>query len=550
MQKDVFISYKAEELEEARWVRDVLEANGISCWMAPDCIQGGASYASEIPQAIRGAKAFVLILSSKSQASKWVSREVDIAINEGKVILPFMLENCKLKDDFNFYLTNVQRYAAYENKSAAIEKMLRELKGIIGGGDGISFTASTPEKKEEKKEEVSFFKSKTFFLIAVAIVLVIAIVITVALPKDKDDASSPTATENPSDMLPPVYIAPEMSDELFDFTIDMGDGIIQLPCDYSVLSNMGWTISSSGTSDTSKVLGKETLSFNMSKNGKKIGVMVYNTSGHAREVKDCLVGGIEWDGSITDIKLAKGITVLSDVDAIVEAYGAPGYRNDGTDYVSLRYYSDKNNSNGVSFMCYTKADYLKYSSITVINQKESNEKTETKTERPEYLSKYVAPSSMGSGFSSVISVEGKLYELPAPVSEFINDGWNIKESSGDVPAGNTASITLSKGEARLSVIVKNYSEYQVAVENCAVYTVSVSDYDKVNVQIALGVDFNSSFDSINSSSDKLDYYEGSYSHMWSYSEYKERDYSINIDMEKETGKVSRIRLSNQNWSYK
>lgn len=130
--KDVFISYKAEEFDEANWVKSVLENNGISCWMAPSCIPGGSSYAVEIPHAIKAAKVLVLILSSKAQASPWVSREIDLALNEGKVVLPFMLENCALKDDFNFYLTNVQRYTAYENKVAAMEKMIREIKAIIG----------------------------------------------------------------------------------------------------------------------------------------------------------------------------------------------------------------------------------------------------------------------------------------------------------------------------------------------------------------------------------------------------------------------------------
>jgi len=73
-----------------------------------------------------------LILSSKAQSSRWVSKEVDLAINEGKIILPFMLENCPLKDDFYFYLTNVQRYTAYEDKNSAIEKMIKEIRSIIG----------------------------------------------------------------------------------------------------------------------------------------------------------------------------------------------------------------------------------------------------------------------------------------------------------------------------------------------------------------------------------------------------------------------------------
>ncbi len=151
--KDVFISYKAEEIEEAGWVKSVLESNGISCWMAPSCIPGGSSYAVEIPNAIRQAKVFVLVLSSKAQDSQWVSREVDLAINEGKIVLPFMLENCALKDDFNFYLTNVQRYSAYENKVAAMEKMIREIKAIVGSGENELVIEKPPvtSKKTEKK---------------------------------------------------------------------------------------------------------------------------------------------------------------------------------------------------------------------------------------------------------------------------------------------------------------------------------------------------------------------------------------------------------------
>ncbi|MCR5783454.1 MAG: TIR domain-containing protein [Clostridia bacterium] len=129
--KDVFISYKSEEFAEANWVKTTLESNGISCWMAPMSIPGGSNYAVEIPKAIRSAKAFVLILSGKCQLSKWVPRELDQAINESKPIFPFMLENCPLKDDFSFYLSNVQRFAAYEDRSEAVRKLIYEIRAIV-----------------------------------------------------------------------------------------------------------------------------------------------------------------------------------------------------------------------------------------------------------------------------------------------------------------------------------------------------------------------------------------------------------------------------------
>ena len=130
--KDVFISYKVEETAEAMWVKNTLEQNGISCWMAPASIPGGSSYAKEITHAIESCKVLVLILSQKAQLSTWIPKEIDMALNCRKVILPFMIENCKLVDDFNFYLNNVQRYEAYLNKSSAIELMIKQIQAVTG----------------------------------------------------------------------------------------------------------------------------------------------------------------------------------------------------------------------------------------------------------------------------------------------------------------------------------------------------------------------------------------------------------------------------------
>ena len=94
---DIFISYKSEEYPEASWVKSVLEENGLSCWMAPMSIPGGSSYAEEIEDAIENCRVYVLILSQKAQESKWVQKELDMALNREKVILPFMIENCRLQ---------------------------------------------------------------------------------------------------------------------------------------------------------------------------------------------------------------------------------------------------------------------------------------------------------------------------------------------------------------------------------------------------------------------------------------------------------------------
>lgn len=148
--KQVFISYKSEEFDEALWVKNTLEAQGITCWMAPMCITGGASYAAEIPAAINNCTVFVLILSEKVQRSKWVPRELDQAINAGKTIMPFMLEDCPLIDEFKFYLSNIQRYYAYQDKLGTMDIMSRQIRAILGIPDPV---IPEPPKPEPPKSE-------------------------------------------------------------------------------------------------------------------------------------------------------------------------------------------------------------------------------------------------------------------------------------------------------------------------------------------------------------------------------------------------------------
>ena len=129
--KEVFISYSTVDTVNAETVRNVLEKNGLSCWMAPRDIPGGSNYTKEIPIAIRNCKVFVLILSKNAQTSQWVLKELDSAVNCGKVILPFMLEDCILNDEFNFLLTGAQRYAAYQKKAEAMETLISRIRGIL-----------------------------------------------------------------------------------------------------------------------------------------------------------------------------------------------------------------------------------------------------------------------------------------------------------------------------------------------------------------------------------------------------------------------------------
>lgn len=156
--KQVFISYSSKDFSQAQTVRNVLEQNGITCWMAPADIPGGSNYTKEIPIAIRGCQAFVLMLSNNAQNSHWVLKELDSAVNAGKIILPFQLEDVPLSDEFNFLLTGAQRYDAYQRKSEALNLLVARIKAIIGAAapEEPQLEPLQPEAQEPEPEKTPF----------------------------------------------------------------------------------------------------------------------------------------------------------------------------------------------------------------------------------------------------------------------------------------------------------------------------------------------------------------------------------------------------------
>lgn len=448
-------------------------------------------------------------------------------------------------------------------------------------GDDMPTSMPTEERKSVEKVDVdrsgsgsavienvnqSKGKSKVgiIAIAAVAVIAIIALIVVLLISKGDDvekpvdDEGSSISTQAPdnntTDNSSNEDVEIIMSDDLYDFTFELEGVIYQLPCKYDDLTKNGWTISSTGYNSDSKIAGNSYDSFYMSKDGRKIMVYSYNMSGNAKPIKECKIGGIECEAyNEVDFVIAKGITVQSSVEEIKNAFGVPGYSNSGSDYESMTYYAKKDSSyNSVKFHCYTDGTY---SSIEMKNFIETeDDKTTTSTERPDYLDEYKTPTAMGNDLkSAVVKIEGDLYQLPAPVSEFIDNGWKITQQSGDVVAGGTDSVRVEKNGKKLDLYIVNYAEYQTTVENCAVYKVYADEYN--NASVLVGSDAKSitvgtsKADVDGTVSDDFDYYEGTYSHSYSYSEYKDRDFSVSISVDKETGKVSSISVSCKTWEY-
>ncbi len=133
MAHDVLISYSSKDKEMAVAICNKFETNKIKVWMAPRDITPGKSYAAEISRAIKSTKCVVLLFSSNSFSSHWVRKEIERAVGHGKVILPFLLENIELDDEWDLYISSAHWLDVMNSDAEkAIIELLNSVTKILG----------------------------------------------------------------------------------------------------------------------------------------------------------------------------------------------------------------------------------------------------------------------------------------------------------------------------------------------------------------------------------------------------------------------------------
>src|SRR5258708_4000767 len=106
---DIFISYSSHDREKAEQLTELLASAGLSVWIDQSNLEVSASWSKEIVQAINDCKAFVVLLSPASLESHNVIKEVSLASEKRKKILPLDLEPVALTEDFEYQLAGIHR---------------------------------------------------------------------------------------------------------------------------------------------------------------------------------------------------------------------------------------------------------------------------------------------------------------------------------------------------------------------------------------------------------------------------------------------------------
>ncbi|MFI4966598.1 MAG: TIR domain-containing protein [Caulobacterales bacterium] len=90
---DIFLSYNREDQAKARWFAEAFGAEGLDVWWDVT-LRSGEAYDEVTENALRTAKAVVVLWSARSVASRWVRAEATLA-DRNKTLIPVMIEPCE-----------------------------------------------------------------------------------------------------------------------------------------------------------------------------------------------------------------------------------------------------------------------------------------------------------------------------------------------------------------------------------------------------------------------------------------------------------------------
>lgn len=128
MSHDVFISYSSKDKSLADVLCSALEAGGVRCWITPRNVLLGMDWGEAIIDAIAASRLMVLLLSSNSNASAHVRREVERAVSKNLTVIPFRIENVTLSKTLEYNLSSTHWMDA---STPPVEKHLQTLAETI-----------------------------------------------------------------------------------------------------------------------------------------------------------------------------------------------------------------------------------------------------------------------------------------------------------------------------------------------------------------------------------------------------------------------------------
>lgn len=191
MRDIIFISYSSKDADfVTKLVRD-LEKQNIRCWMSSRDIEPGADYQGAIVNAMERSAAVLLVFSENANASKEIIKELALASQKNRTVIPARIKDIVPKGAFEYQITNAQFVDLFRDYNNAIVRLAQALQTQIAAAAGLDVAPRTVYTAPKK------LPSRTLLVSGVAIVVLLVAGTGVYFKLGSSDESQPQPHAKP-----------------------------------------------------------------------------------------------------------------------------------------------------------------------------------------------------------------------------------------------------------------------------------------------------------------------------------------------------------------
>ncbi len=192
MERKIFISYSREDYGQIFPIVEKLREAGLEVWIDQEGIHGAKLWSQEIVSAIEDSVVFILFASEKAFASKNVTKELALASESDKKVLPVFIEQAEIPAAMKYQLAGIQHLS--HEKEQADETVGK----IITALDTLDIKASEPHADHINNVRRKPNKSSRVFL---GISLIIMLLVIFSLIYARNGTARHTAKPPSMEML-------------------------------------------------------------------------------------------------------------------------------------------------------------------------------------------------------------------------------------------------------------------------------------------------------------------------------------------------------------
>lgn len=286
---------------------------------------------------------------------------------------------------------------------------------------------------------------------------------------------------------------------LYRFELQIDDTLYQFPLSFSDFTALGWEYIGELSAETEELVypqlapGSYSPVEQFQKGSLAVYTLVWNTGHHTAPISECQIAGLFLDQTQMDnapdcsVTLPGGIEYgVSTLDQILSVCGEP---------------TEQKNEDSITRLTYEYRNYQRIdlgidqdtgllNEIDLQNMPVSDQEDTIPASAQagtEGLPSYQAPKELGEDLSSyLVKFANDLYRLPAPISAFLDNGWELNPDASDsaVDGLSFGWVSLIKDGQEFSAIAYNYGQDSAPIENCFVTSVT-SDTDSAQIPVTL-----------------------------------------------------------------